>query len=169
MQQFKTHRSRGPHKRLRAFTAIEALIAAAILAILTAAVSGALMAGRQQARTAQDTLYASLLARALMDEVTRLPLDGTFSSFGHSYSETSRGLYNDADDYYNYTDGPNDIQDIAGNLLDAEFQPFKRAVTFSVVTYNPTGWSKSVTALLVTVNVTRDGRPLVTLQRLVCE
>ncbi len=48
----------------RGFTAIEALIAAAILAFLTAAVSGALMAGRQQSKFARDTVYASMLARA---------------------------------------------------------------------------------------------------------
>ena len=56
-------------RKQKAFTAFEALLASAILAFLTATVSAALMAGRQQSKLARDTLNASFLAQSLMDEI----------------------------------------------------------------------------------------------------
>lgn len=154
----------------RAFTAFEALIAATILALITASVSGALMAGRQQSRNAEDTVYASMLARTLMEEVMRLPVTDPqgYTTFGPDPGETSRSLYDNVDDYHGFTDGPNNIADLAGNVYSSEYQPFVRSVTVAAVSTNPTGWNRTINGLLVTVTVSRNGAALVTLQRYAC-
>ena len=161
-----TRRARTP----RAFTAFEALLAAAILAIITAAVSGAIMAGRQQSRNAQDTVYASFLARALMEEICRLPITDPlgYTTFGPDPGETSRKLYDNIDDYHGYTDGPNNIADLAGNNYSSEYQPFVRTVTVTATSTTPTGWGRTINGLTITVTVTRDSKTLVTLQRYMC-
>ena len=154
----------------RGFTSVEALLAAAILAFITAAVSGALMAGRQQSRLAQDTVYASLLGRSLMDEIMRLPIADPlgYSTLGPDPGETRRSLYDNVDDYSGYTDGPNNITDLAGNTLSSEYQPFVRTVTITALAQSPTGWGRTINGFLVTVTVSRDGKTLVTLQRYAC-
>jgi type II secretory pathway pseudopilin PulG len=157
----------------RGFTALEALLATAILAFLVAAVSGALMAGRQQSKLARDTLYASMLAKALMDEIVRLPATDPNNSttmgpdpgevrIGNPPSTTS---FNCVKDYNGYTDGPNNITDLASNAYPAVYQTFTRAVTVAPVTYTPPGWGQSLSGLLITVTVSRDGQILVTEQR----
>ena len=78
------------HSAPGGFTAIEALVAATILAILTAAVSGALMAGRAQSKLGRDTLAASCLAQSLMDEIMRLPFNDPlgYTTLGPDGNET---------------------------------------------------------------------------------
>jgi len=150
----------------RGFTAFEALIAATILAFLTAAVSGALMAGRQQSQLARDTLYASMLGKAMMDEVMRLPTADPkgYTTMGPDAGET-RTTFNSVKDYSGYTDGPNNITDLASNSFASNYQPFVRTVNVQPVSYTPNGWGQTVTGLLVTVTVTRNNEPLITFQR----
>src|SRR4051812_18145216 len=152
----------------RGFTAIEALFATVLLAILTAAVSGALMAGRQQSKLARDTLAASFLAQSLMDEIVRLPFNDPngYTTMGPDQGETSRALYNNVDDYSGYTDGPTGVMDLAGNVYPATYQTFTRTVSMSAVSMSPTGWNRTLTGLLVTVSVSRDGVELIKLQRI---
>src|SRR6476646_6117277 len=104
-------------RRARGFTAIEALFATVLLAVLTAAVSGALMAGRQQSKLARDTLSASFLAQSLMDEIMRLPFTDPagYTTMGPDGSET-RTTFDNIDDYSGYTDGPGNVADQAGTL-----------------------------------------------------
>ena len=155
--------------RAGGFTAFEALLAAAILAFLTAAVSGALMAGRQQTKLARDTVYASTLAHALMDEVMRLPtIDPLgYTTLGPDPGEV-RSTFNCVKDYNGFTDGPNTVSDIAGNALPSVYQPYVRTVSIQAVTYTPLGWGRTMNALQVTVTVTRDGQQLINLQRIAC-
>jgi len=153
----------------RGFTAFEALLAAAILAFLTAAVSGALMAGRAQSKLARDTLYASMLAHSMMDEVMRLPVTDPQGNvtLGPDPGET-RSTFNCVKDYHGYTDGPNNVADIAGNAYPSIYQNYLRTVTVQQVTYTPTGWGRTISAMLVTVTVSRDGQQLIALKRLAC-
>jgi type II secretory pathway pseudopilin PulG len=150
-----------------AFTAIEALIATAILAIVTAAVSGALAAGRAQSRLARDTLAASFLAESLMDEIMRLPFNDPlgYTTMGPDPGENTRSQYDNIDDYCGYTDGPSNITDIAGNVYGADYQYFTRAVSMQAVSSSPTGWGQTATGLLITISVSRDGQQLIKLQR----
>jgi type II secretory pathway pseudopilin PulG len=154
-------------RKARGFTAIEALFASVLLAILTAAVSGALMAGRQQTKLARDTLNASFLGQSLMDEIMRLPFSDPsgYTTMGPDVNETSRALYNNVDDYSGYTDGPSNLADIAGQAYSTTYQAFKRTVTMSAVSTSPSGWNRTVTGLLVTVSVTREGVEVIRLQR----
>lgn len=152
----------------RGFTAIEALVAATILAILTAAVSGALMAGRAQSKLARDTLSASFLAQSLMDEINRLPFNDPngYTNMGPDSGET-RATFNNVDDYSGYADGPNGITDVASaSLYPDVYQPFTRSVSMTAVSMSPTGWNRTMTGLLVTVTVSRDNVQLVKLQRI---
>jgi type II secretory pathway pseudopilin PulG len=153
------------------------LVAAAILAILTAAVSGALMAGRAQTKLARDTLSASFLAQSLMDEIMRLPFSDPagYTTMGPDGSET-RTTFTNIDDYSSYTDGPGNvadqygayhaIADLAGNAYGDTYQGFTRTVSMTAVSTTPSGWGKTLTGFLVTVSVSRDGAELVKLQRM---
>jgi MSHA pilin protein MshD len=154
----------------RAFTALEALIAAAILSFLTAAVSGALMAGRAQSKLARDTLTASFLAQSLMDEIMRLPFGDPlgYSSFGPDNGQT-RTTFDNIDDYHGYTDGAGTsaaITDLAGNALPDTYQAFTRTVTMSAVSSSPMNWNRTINGLLITVTVNREGQELIKLQRI---
>ena len=160
------------------FTALEALLAAAILAFLTAAVSAALLAGRAQSHLARDTLNASILGQSLMNEIARLPItDPQGYNNGPSSTETARSLYDNVGDYTGYTDGPGNvpdgngvvhpITDLAGNAYPAEYQPLARSVTLTSVQASPTGWNRTLNGIQITVTVSRDGLQLVTLQRIV--
>lgn len=151
-------------KRTRAFTAFEALIAATILAFLTAAVGGALAAGRQQTKTARDTLYASMLAKAMMDEVCRLPA-GTQTTFGPG--TLTRASFTTANNYDGYSDGPTNITDLGGNAFTDVYQPFVRKVTVTVAPAAPSSWGQPITGVLVTVTVGRNNITIITLQRAV--
>jgi MSHA pilin protein MshD len=169
MQEETLYRSARMHcaPSRRGFTAIEALVAAAILSILTAAVSGALMAGRAQSKLARDTLSASFLAQSLMDEINRLPFDDPngYTTMGPDNGE-ARASFNNIDDYSGYTDGPSNITDIAGNAYADTYQGFTRTVTMTAVSTSPTGWNRTLSGLLITISVTKDGVELIKLQRI---
>jgi type II secretory pathway pseudopilin PulG len=147
---------------------VEALVAAAILSILTAAVSSALMAGRAQSKLARDTLNASFLAQSLMDEINRLPFTDPqgYTTIGPDSGETTRSTFDNIDDYHNYTDGPAGITDLAGNAYPDVYQTFTRTVTMTAVSMTPSGWGRTMSGLLITVTVWRDGVELVKLQRI---
>src|SRR4051812_42002299 len=153
-------------RRTLAFTAVEALVAAAILAILTAAVSGALMAGRSPSKFARHPLSASFPAQSFMDEIMPLPFydpQGN-NAMGPEAGEV-RGTYDNVDDYSGYTDGPGNVPDtsgalhpigdLAGNAYPDVYQGFVRTVTMNAVSNTPSGWGRTVTGLLVNVSVTK--------------
>jgi len=160
-QNRRTCRARG------AFTALEALVAATILAILTASVSGALMAGRAQSKLARDTLSASFLAQSLMDEIMRLPFNDPqgYTTMGPDGNEI-RATFDNVDDYCGYTDGPGPITDLVNNAYPDAYKGFVRTVSMTAVSTSPAGWNRTLTGLLVTVSVTKDGAELVKLQRI---
>ncbi len=148
------------------------------------------MAGRQQSQVARDTVYASMLARALMDEIMRLPAADPNNSvtMGPDSGEVRIPVYgsgntqfNCVKDYNGYTDGPGNVADANGTLhpitqiaqtadsavaYPSVYQGFVRTVTVQSVSYTPAGWGQTVTGLLVTVSVTYNGEPLITLQRI---
>lgn len=127
------------------------------------------MAGRQQSKLARDTLYASMLAKSLMDEIMRLPAADPSNSttMGPDSGETRNGSnpFDSVKDYDGYTDGPGNITDYASNSYPSIYQTFTRTVSVTPVTYSPAGWGQSLSGLLVTITVKRDGQTLVTEQR----
>jgi hypothetical protein len=72
-------------------------------------------------------------------------------------------------DYQGYTDGPNNIADLAGNAYPSVYQPFVRTVTVAAQSYSPTGWGKTIPGMVVTVSVSRDGQELISLKRVACQ
>ncbi len=176
----------------RGFTAIEALIAAAILAFMTAAVSGALDGGAATNKTGARYRFRIHAGAGLLDEIMRLPTADPlgYTTMGPDSGETripvfgsGQTQFNCVKDYDGYSDGPGNVADSNGVLhpitqlaLTADaavaypstYQPFARTVSVTPVTYTPTGWGQTVTGLLVTVTVSRDGVALVTLQRVAC-
>ena len=162
-------------KKILGFTAFEALLASAILAFMTATVTGALMAGRMQSKLARDTLYASMLGHALMDEAMRLPTVDPrgYTTLGPDPGEAripgaGQTAFDSVKDYSGYADGPNGVTDIAGNAYPTIYQNYSRSVTITTVSYTPTGWGRTIAGMLVTVTVSRDGQQLVKLQRVAC-
>lgn len=153
------------------FTAFEVLLATSILAIISLAVSSALMAGRAQASNAQNTVYASLLAQELMEEIMRLPYtDPNGQNYlGPGPGETTRQSYDNRGDYSGYTDGAGTtiptITDLAGNAYPGAYQSFARTVTMTPTSYNPPGWGRSVAGLLVSVKVTRENQTCATVEQ----
>jgi len=55
---------------------------------------------------------------------------------------------------------------LANNAYPDVYQPFVRTVSMTAVSMSPTGWNRTMTGLLVTVSVSRDGVELVKLQRI---
>ncbi len=159
-------RPRRGHGAARAgFTAFEALLATAILAMISITLGATLSAGRQQSYVAQKTTYASLIGRALMDEILRFPY-GSQANAPDS-NEFRRTGINVITDYNGFSDGPNNLSDVSGNLYPAEYQELSRSVTVTATTLTPTGWTNGVTGVTVTVVVSINGQPLVTLTRFV--
>jgi hypothetical protein len=97
----------------------------------------------------------------------RLPYDdpGGSTTMGPDPGET-RTTFDNIDDYCGYTDGPGTITDIANNPYPDAYAGFVRTVSMTAVSTSPTGWNRTLTGLLVTVSVSKDGAELVKLQRI---
>ena len=97
----------------------------------------------------------------------RLPFNDPngYTTMGPDGSET-RPTFDNVDDYSGYTDGPGTITDIAGNAYPSTYTGFTRTVTMTAVSTSPSGWNKTLTGLLITISVTKDGVELVKLQRI---
>lgn len=149
------------------FSALETLFAASILAIVSAAISGALSAGRQEAANAQDTVRATMLARALIEEIIRLPYADPqgYTTLGPDSGESSRALFDNVDDYSGYTDGPSNLTSVDGTAYPSDLQGFTRSVSMTAATFTPTGWSPGISGLLVTVTVQKNSATVCQLQR----
>lgn len=148
------------------FTAFETLIAIAILAILTAAVSGALSAGRQQSHAANELLQARMLGEALLDEVLRLPPSSNINK-NIATAGITRQTAVDLQDYQNYTDGPQNIRDMNGAVYPAGMQGFTRKVTVTRLGTMTLNKMTLPSPCVVTITVTRDGKQLLNQSRLV--
>jgi len=143
------------------------MLAVTILAIISAAVSGALSAGRQQARTANQLLYARMHAEALMAEVLRLS-PSSDTSKTTATSGVTRQSATDIQDYISYSDGPTGLKDINGVAYPAAMQGYTRKVSVTRSTSAVSYKNMSLPSpCVVTVTISRDGGAMVTLMRLV--
>jgi hypothetical protein len=96
-----------------------------------------------------------------MDEINRLPLSGFTPD-----SDVTRATYDSIADYNGYTDGPNNLTDLAGNAYPIVYQPFSRSVSMTTVTMSPAGWNRTLSGLLITVTISENGASVITLQRI---
>jgi MSHA pilin protein MshD len=164
-------------RRSRAFTLIEALLAAVILAAVVASVLLPFTAGaRSQVVEVRQTLAAGL-AESLMEEILLRPFeepgDGDElpeapASFGPDAGETTRQDFSAIDDYHGYTEPPGSIVDSQGAPVDDEgVVGLSRSVSVTYVTVAGQDPAEDPLFLRVVVEVQHQGKPLVTLTRLV--
>ena len=157
----------------RGFTAFEVLLATAVLAFISIAVSSAMMAGRQETSNAQYTMYASFLGQELMEEILRLPYNdpsGT-NTLGPANGQSTRQQFTSQGNYSGYTDGAGTstatIADLAGTTYPTQYQVFTRTVTMTPTSYSPSGWGRTISGLLVTVTVSKNGQTITTIDQFV--
>lgn len=137
-------------------------MASAVLAFVIAALVQAVSAGQMQAADALEDLRGLTLAESLMEEVLAKPYydpDGA-SSAGPESGESSRTLYDNSDDFNNFSEAAGAIADATGSAYPQAYQLFTRRVTCAYTTATITGLDTSVPGLTVTVVVTStlDGK-----------
>ena len=161
----------------RAFTLIEALLAAVILAIaIGAIIMPFTVAMRTQVLEAQQTLAVSL-AEELMEEILvrpfEEPADGDEApeppaAFGPDLGEGSRADYSAIDDYEGYTEAAGAITGPDGEVLDdPAAHGLSRHVTVAYVYVTGQDPTDGPTFLCVVVEVRHESEPVVTLTRLI--
>ena len=164
-------------KLSRAFTLLEALLAASVLAITVMAITMPFTAGmRTQAAEARQTVAVSL-AEELMEEVLQKPFeepdDGDEApedgaDFGPDVGESTRSDYSAIDDYHGYVESAGAIQDPEGELMDDPASAgLSRHVTVTYVYVSGQDPAGDPSFLRVIVEVRCLDEPLVTLTRLV--
>jgi len=169
------HADRRQHER--AFTLMEALLAAVILAIaIGAVIMPFTVAMRTQVLEARQTQAVSL-AEALMEEVLLRPFeepgDGNedpepVGCFGPDLGESSRADFSAIDDFHGYTDLAGTITGPDGKVIDdPAAEGLSRHVTVQYVYVTGQDPAEDPTFLRVVVEVRHESEPLVTLTRLV--
>jgi MSHA pilin protein MshD len=154
-----------------AFTLLECLMASALLAFIVAAVCQAVVAGQMQTAESLHSLKGMALAEMTMEEILALPYDDPQGSAtaGPDTGETSRTLYDNVDDYHNFSMAAGAIKDGAGSLLPSSYQGFNVAVTASYTTRTVTGLGTNIPGLNVTVTAADPGGRQWVLQRFIAE
>jgi type II secretory pathway pseudopilin PulG len=153
----------------RGFTLVEAVLAAMLLALVSVALGSQLSAARAQSAAGSRTLAASMLARALLQEVLRLP----YSAPVGTPPNAVRSTFTTAGEYNGYTDGPTNITNLAGVAYPANMQGFVRTVSETPQTYTlalpGNAQPYSVTGMNVQVTVQWQGATVFTLQQFITE
>jgi MSHA pilin protein MshD len=143
----------------RGFTLLECLVASALLAFTVAALTQAVTAGQWTTLLGLRALRATALAEALMEEVLSKPYNDPngASTAGPESGETSRSLYDNADDYHGFTETAGNLKDAAGTAYPADYQVFSRSVTAAYGSQTVTGLGSAISGLTISVTVT-DGK-----------
>ena len=154
-----------------AFTLIEALLTAVVLAMAVTAILMPFNAGAQnEASDARRTLAVSL-AQEMMEEILAKPFE---DPQGHAFSpgpdgdERSRASFDNVDDYHNYNEPAGQIRSFDGAVIDEPAAVnLSRHVTATYVYVNGQDVSADPSFIRVVVEVRHRGVPIVTLTRLV--
>jgi Tfp pilus assembly protein PilV len=159
----------GPHHRA-AFTLVEALMAATILAMAIFGILVPFTVGAQnQQADARGTLAVNL-AQELMEEILSKPFydpQGA-SNPGPETGETTRNLFDNIDDYNGYSEPDGGIVDHDGNIVsDSIAKGLTRQADCAYVYVAGQDQATSATFIRVTVTVSYKGTALVSLKRLV--
>lgn len=140
------------------FTLVEVLMAAATLAFVVAAVSQAVVSGQSQTYDAIRQVRALALAEALIEEILSKPYvdpSNGSTTLGPESGESSRALYDNADDYHGLSETLGNCQDALGAAYPPAYSVFARSVTCAYTTKTAAGLG-SFDGLMVTVTVTDD-------------
>ncbi|WP_428389662.1 type IV pilus modification PilV family protein [Mucisphaera sp.] len=142
----------------RAFTLLETLIAASILAIITLALTQAMAAGHMQTNAALEQARATTLLEAMIEEALILPYPTGTAPTG--VLPPTRNAFTDLRQYHDYTEAPGTLVDHAGTTLPLPYQNFQRTVTIAENTTTAIAdLGITLTGLTVVVQVSLpDGR-----------
>ena len=105
-----------PLQCARAFTLVEAVISILIVAVMLSATLATVGAALRSQAVMRDRAQGLLLAQDLMSEILQQHYQEPFEmpvQFGPEASETggTRAMFDDVDDYNNYTDTPPQMKD----------------------------------------------------------
>lgn len=156
----------------RGFSVAEGLIASTILAMAVVGIAGPLGAASEQGKLLRERATALTLARELMEEIAAKPLldGGTTCHQGPESGETSRALYDSADDYHNYHDSTTDLRDLSGHALAYPTDSvYTRDVTVEYRTTPAGAGTTSGDFGVATVTVTTPHKLTVQVTRLLCK
>ncbi len=169
-------RRRPPNQRERldhGFTLAEVLLASAILAFSVAALTQALVIGQAHAYESLHQSRAVSLLEATMAEVLSQPYfdpdNAAIVTPGPDAGETSRGLYDNHDDYHGWSEAAGALTDATGAAYPDEYGRFARSVTVTYDANVATVLSRSYPGVSVTVTVTDDAGGQWTMTRLATE
>lgn len=142
-------------RRQRGLTIIECLIAMTILSIVVLVTSHTLVAGHQHVHYGDRIATAARLGRDMLEEIaSREYRDATIpTNLGPELGETTRGDFDDADDYHAYAEAAGSLLDFAGNRYPADDEVFSRSVTVMATTQTVTDLARSFPGLAVVVTV----------------
>jgi hypothetical protein len=151
---------------------IEGLLASAILAVAAAAMLFPFTVGAQNNSIVVDQAAAVNLAEALMEEILSKPFydpQGA-SSPGPESGETNRSLFDNIDDYDNYSESAGAMVDSSGEAIsDASLSTYGRSVDVSYTYVPGQDTGEDPTFATVTVTVTSGEKTVHTLTRLVSQ
>jgi MSHA pilin protein MshD len=161
-------------RRLReagGFTLMEVMFAVSILAFSVAALTQAVVSGQSHTYEAMHASRAMALAEAMIDEVLSKPYDDPEGDLvaGPDAGESSRDLFDNADDYDGLAEASGAVVDQAGAVYPELYQKFSRAVAASYVTENLADLGGDHDGLSVTVTVTDSHGRVWTLSRFIQE
>jgi len=154
----------------RAFTLLEALLAAVILAMAVAAIAMPFTAGAQNEMADARRTLAVALAQDLMEEILAKPFydDQGATTLGPDGGERSRAQFDNIDDYHGLTEAPGTIAGADGRIIsDPAAVGLSRDVQVAYVYVSGQDTSKPATLVRVIVTVRYHGDPVVTLTRMV--
>ncbi len=148
-------------------TLVECVLALTILPLAVTGIAFAVVSGQQQAAEALRQTHGMMVAQALMEEILSKPYadPGGSSALGPESGETSRSLYDNADDYHGFSESGGSLSTAAGVALPSSLQGFSRSVSCSTTTVTVASLSVSVAAVQITVTVTDSNGTLVALTR----
>lgn len=164
-------------KHGKAFTLIEALLAAVVLAVAVSALVVPFAAGVRMQQVETRRSLAASVAEQMMEEILHRAFEEPDDAdnepedeadFGPESDERERRDFDAIDDYDGYTEAPGTLTDAGGALItDPGIEGLSRHVGADYVYVAGQDTSRDVPLLRVTVEVRHEGRPIITLTRLV--
>jgi MSHA pilin protein MshD len=143
-------------RRVAGFTLMEVMFAVVVLAFSVAALTQAVVSGQSHTYEAMHASRAITLAEAMIDEILSKPYDDPEDEItvGPDTGETSRDLFDNADDYDGYNEAAGAVRDQSLTLYPELYQRFSRSVTATYVTESLPDLGGDHDGLSVTVTVT---------------
>jgi MSHA pilin protein MshD len=159
------------HRPAPAFTLVEVLVAAAVLAMAVAGLAQVIVTAQALTREGLHHARAVELGEALLEEILARPYadpDGP-SAAGPEAGESSRLAFDNADDFDGFNEAAGALSDAAGNPYPAAYDGCSRRVAAGYGAFPVSGFKMAVPGLTVTLIVEDAEGQVWTLTRFVAE